>query len=157
MKICRSCNIEKPLIDFYVHSRMKDGHLNKCKSCVKKRIKTYVQNNPDKVKVWSKNYFSSEKGQKQRIEYLATESGKVARKKGMDVYRKKYPLKYAAHTLTSYWLKIGKLTKPTICSVCNSNQELHAHHDDYREPANVRWLCVPCHKEWHRHNKPIYE
>lgn len=34
-KICFRCNIEKDLSDFYVHKRMADGHLNKCKQCTK--------------------------------------------------------------------------------------------------------------------------
>jgi hypothetical protein len=26
---------------------------------------------------------------------------------------------------------------------------IHAHHDNYHEPLNVRWLCTRCHKQWH--------
>lgn len=47
----------------------------------------------------------------------------------------------------------GRLAKPTICSMCAGSpgrQHIHAHHDDYREPLAVVWLCKSCHRERHR-------
>jgi hypothetical protein len=36
-KRCRGCRKRKELSEFYPHQHMKDGHLNKCMVCVRKR------------------------------------------------------------------------------------------------------------------------
>jgi hypothetical protein len=41
LKVCRGCGVEKSLADFYKQSGMADGHLNKCKVCVRARAQKY--------------------------------------------------------------------------------------------------------------------
>jgi len=38
-KKCFKCNNVKPLLDFYKHPQMPDGHVGKCKECNKKDVK----------------------------------------------------------------------------------------------------------------------
>ena len=38
-KICKGCGAEKDLAEFYKHPRRADGHLNKCKVCVRSRVR----------------------------------------------------------------------------------------------------------------------
>ena len=46
-------------------------------------------------------------------------------------------------------VRMGKLTRRP-CEICGTMNELHAHHDDYSQPLEVRWLCEPHHKALHQ-------
>ena len=47
MKKCFKCLNEYTLDHFHKHKGMKDGHLNKCKYCVKKDVDVWRENNPE--------------------------------------------------------------------------------------------------------------
>ena len=71
LKKCFKCRKTKTIYDFYKHSNMKDGRLNKCKECTKidvkknrdKKIEYYRQydrergfhSNPEYAKKYKKN------------------------------------------------------------------------------------------------------
>lgn len=67
-----------------------------------------------------------------------------------------------AHDLVEKAIRRGVLHNPGKCESCGGSPKfkdgrtgVQAHHDDYNMPLVVRWLCQPCHHEWHKHNKPI--
>ena len=157
MKVCRECKVEKPLTEFYPHSQMLDGHLNKCKSCVKDRIKKHREANHERLLAYDKQRSDLPHRVQARREYAKTEAGRTAKKRAMAAYNKRYPMKYAAHLIFGNAVRDGKVARSDKCSVCGSTNKIEGHHDDYTKPLEVRWLCEPCHKEWHRHNEPIYE
>jgi hypothetical protein len=48
-------------------------------------------------------------------------------------------------------LGAGELKKPKRCVACwKPTRKLEAHHDDYGQPLEVSWLCLPCHRQKHR-------
>lgn len=65
-----------------------------------------------------------------------------------------------AHDLVERAVLAGILTRPATCEQClrrpgpfgDGRPSIQAHHDDYNAPLVVRWLCQPCHHEWHQHN-----
>jgi ribosomal protein S27AE len=66
-------------------------------------------------------------------------------------YRSEYPNKYKAHSMVGNAIQRGQLFKEPCCK-CGSSESIHAHHDDYLKPMNVRWMCAGCHSQWHKLN-----
>jgi hypothetical protein len=58
------------------------------------------------------------------------------------------------HTLVSNAVRQGQLVRPLVCEACGNIRRTWAHHDDYLKPLEVRWLCKPCHHQWHVTNGP---
>ena len=58
-----------------------------------------------------------------------------------------HPEKMRARQLVNYYKSTGVLV-PQPCEVCGAG-ETYAHHDDYLEPLEVRWLCPTCHNRLH--------
>lgn len=151
MFICKHCNTEKPKTDFYDNSK------SKCKECVKSAVRLHREQNIDRIREYDKARNNQPHRVEARKEYTKTEAGKQAKKRAMDAYHKRYPMKYATHVITGNAIRDGKLIQASECSVCKSTEKIEGHHDDYTKPLDVRWLCESCHKKWHRHNKPIYQ
>ena len=132
-KICFKCGCEKTISEFYRHSQMKDGYLNKCKECTKADSTKHRWDNIEKIRKYDR-----ERGSRQTQEYIKE-------------YRHKYPKKVKATTMVNNAIRNGKLFKEQ-CDVCGTTENVEAHHEDYAKPLNVRWLCSAHHKQWHRDN-----
>lgn len=65
---------------------------------------------------------------------------------------KLHALKRRTREATARRIKVGLLIKQP-CEVCRTNNNVQAHHDDYNDPMNVRWLCSWHHAEHHKNEK----
>jgi len=57
--------------------------------------------------------------------------------------RLKYPDRYKARTAVGNAIANGKLERKP-CEICG--EKAQAHHENYAEPLNVRWLCFKHHR-----------
>jgi hypothetical protein len=129
MKRCFKCGVDKELSEFYKHSKMADGHVNKCKECNKKDVRDNRASNVEYYRA-----YDVKRGNRQTLE-------------DQHRYREQNPKKRAAHVAVGNAIRDGKLV-PLPCEVCGS-VDVHGHHTDYSRPLSVMWLCSVHHKAWH--------
>lgn len=59
----------------------------------------------------------------------------------------KYP-QYRAQRSVQEYIRLGRIKKQP-CIICKK-KKAEAHHNDYRKPFALVWLCKPHHDAWHR-------
>jgi len=140
-KECFKCNTVKPLTEFYKHSMMADGHLNKCKACTKNDVNKHRQDNLEKIRAYDR-----ERAKRPERIKLSVEVTRAWRAE--DLRRQR------AHGMVRRAITKGELTRMP-CIRCGK-QKTEAHHDDYDKPLDVMWLCTPCHKQRHKELKEAF-
>ena len=137
-RVCKRCEIDKPVEDYYRNKPSKGGRLLICKVCVSDKRKP-----ADKAKRDYKNaiYSKWRKVNKDRI------------KKYKHTWKSKNRQKSRAQNKVYRALKSGELVKGA-CEVCCTKEGIHGHHDDYTKPLKVRWLCPLHHTATHREKEP---
>ena len=61
----------------------------------------------------------------------------------------RYPERIKCRKITRSLRDRGELVPPETCEECGKMVYLHAHHEDYSDPYNVKWVCRPCHRKIH--------
>ncbi len=157
LKTCVDCNIEKDISEFYKHKDMLDGYLNKCKTCVKKRISNHRIKNIEQIRAYDRK--------RGRLEYRLeanrfrnksrnmTEEQKELSRLSNIKWQEKNKIKRSCHIILNNAVKYKKITKPNKCSECGCDGVIQGHHEDYEKPLDVLWLCQVCHKKLHRKYK----
>lgn len=134
-KTCFKCNTVKLLSEFYKHSMMADGHVNKCKECNKKDVSENRGKKLDHYRQYDRE--RAKLPERQKAASAISTAWRQADKRRMK-----------CHNAVTRAIKSGKLTREP-CIRCGSIKSL-AHHEDYDKPLDVMWLCQPCHKQRHK-------
>jgi hypothetical protein len=53
-----------------------------------------------------------------------------------------------AQSIVAYYVRTGKLERPTHCNECGLPGRIEAAHENYNDPLAIRWLCRSCHVKW---------
>lgn len=134
-KQCFRCETIKPLVEFYKHSEMADGHLNKCKECT--RADTAKRH--EKIQQDSELREKEESRQREKTRRYRLGKGKIV----------------DAHKAVKAAILAKRLFKKP-CEICGA-ERVDAHHEDYDKPLDVRWLCRRHHLERHMEMKQSQE
>jgi len=134
-KECFKCKTVKPLEEFYKHSGMADGHVNKCKGCNKNDVTNNRNKNIEKYRAYDR-----ERGLNPARIKATTEIVRAWREE--DGRRGK------AHSAVGKAIRSGDLVRQP-CIRCGEEKSV-AHHEDYDKPLEVMWLCQTCHKQRHK-------
>jgi len=135
MKTCFKCKKDKPLAEFYKHSAMADGHLNKCKECTKADANKHRSENLERIREYDRQ---RGKNPERRAANLAVNQA----------WRREDKRRQRAHGIVRRAIAKELLVRSPCCR-CGNPKSL-AHHEDYDKPLEVMWLCQPCHKQRHK-------
>jgi ribosomal protein S27AE len=142
MKTCKQCGEEKELTEY-------SPRATQCKPCRNQASAEYRKGRRDYFQEKARKWRAKNPERKQANNQDWYRRNKQAHSESKDEYRKANPEKIVAHWAVGNAVRRGKLVTPNECSECGSDSRLHAHHDDYSKPLEVRWLCVACHSQHH--------
>lgn len=148
-KLCKGCNTEKSLDNFYANHKQKDLKYNKCIPCVTKMNKEYRDNNKEKTRKLSLDYYYK-KGREKRQENKDQINKTYRERKRHMRYKIK---KYFNLTLDEYNQMF--IERDNKCDICN-NPESAKHQngktralalDHCHETGKIRGLlCTSCNR-----------
>jgi len=151
-KECTKCGESKGLSEYYVRTASKDGLMSFCKECAKSKEDVYRANNKETIRAKNKKYRerNKEKIKAYQLKHAYTDKHKESNRIASKKYAEGNKSKKKAHWAVNNLIRKGGLIRASHCEKCEFSGDIHAHHDDYSKPLEVRWLCGACHREWHK-------
>ena len=146
-KHCSRCGLDKPLQDFNKNKAQRSGFQRFCRECQRAVKHVYLSKFESRLLEWhTRRRWYYERGGK---EIVRRNVKAFLKRSGYSAWHD--PLKARAWNITKNEIRQGRLVRQP-CEQCGNSEKIHAHHDDYTKPLEIRWLCAPCH---HRHHHPL--
>jgi len=131
---CSSCHNFYPREGFYKNKRTILGLTSECKKChILTSIKTRNRENGKRL-----NRESARRNRAKNPEKFRERELNYSHKREKNEKTKARELLNAA-------IRSGKIIKPDRCHRCGTIGRVTAHHQNYKQPLEVEWLCYECH------------
>lgn len=147
-KECRKCGAFKPFTEFYRHSAMPDGTVNKCKECTKADVRANRASKADYYRAYDRKRYRDDPERAAHCHAAGRTTPMAQRIEKQRERRAADPQKYKARNAVANALRKGEIERKP-CFFCGSEKCLEAHHHDYALPLDVYWLCKTCHGKLH--------
>ncbi|HEP6279823.1 TPA: hypothetical protein VDA67_006397 [Burkholderia vietnamiensis] len=150
MKTCQVCLCDKPVDQFAIDPRSRDGRRATCKACRNSVARAKYLRDREEVLCAQKKLRDTnpEADRAKKRKYRATERGRLNAVAHRAKYKADFPERIRAKGQVAAALLAGRIQK-TPCFVCGSS-EVEGHHPDYSHPLDVVWLCHLHHAQTHK-------
>lgn len=146
MKFCPSCKESKSPDLFYRDKGRGDGRDVYCKVCANIKRTAKRNANREKYKAYRREFSRRpESREKKRAYTHKKKESRVKRPARNNTWGIRNRFQRRCHDKVAYAVTSGVLSIPEGCERCQSRAKVVAHHDDYRKPLDVMWLCRDCH------------
>lgn len=127
-RLCKKCEIPKPIGEFVKNKRLKDGHGYTCLRCVNDNNKKWRQTNPERQKAWNAAYIAKDVIKDRKLRYkfnitleqfnelLNKQNGKCALCD--EAFTRRICVDHD-HACCSGHGSCGKCIRGLLCSCCN--------------------------------------
>lgn len=143
--MCSKCKEWKGSDGFHKDPRKTTGLASRCKACAAAYSKWHAENYPtaQEVRLRAARKYREANRELERERH---------RKWKIKVGYRGQPSNYKARCRAklAYYVKKGRVIKPSHCSKCGAPPPIEAHHEDYSKPCDVQWLCRVCHGKKHQ-------
>jgi len=176
-KNCTKCGNAFPLTEEHFSRILRRGKRvwnSRCKTCVAEYKKQHYLKDKDKYKARSserrkripaeemREYYREyrEKNREELNRKTRERNAKDNYKKSRERwarYSKNNPLKEWSRNELTKAIQRGDIIRPDKCSECGKECVPDGHHEDYRKPLDVIWLCRTCHGKRHRKTSRLNE